>query len=48
MNEQIYDRIVDVVWIDTTQQNADILTEPLAKISFEGLKHRISMGGVKV
>lgn len=46
VNEQIYDGTVEVIWIDTAHQRADIFTKPLGKVLFDGLKRLISMGRV--
>lgn len=46
VNEQIYDKVLDVVWIDSAHQKADIMTKPLGHILFKFFKELIGMGGV--
>lgn len=46
VNEQIYDGNVEVIWIDTTQQRADILTKALGNNLFDIFKRMLGMGRV--
>lgn len=49
VNEQIFDGNIDVLWIDTSQQRADIFTKPLGNILFDGFRRLIcSSSGVQV
>lgn len=43
MNEQIFDGNVEVVWIETVQQHADIFTKALGNILFAGFRRLIGM-----
>lgn len=45
VNEQIYDGNVEVVWVDTAQQRADIFTKPLGHILFDGFRRLICLEG---
>lgn len=44
VNEQVFDGNVVVVWIETTQQRADILTKALGNVLFDMFKRLIGMG----
>lgn len=43
VNEQVYDEILKVMWIDSVQQRADIMTKPLGHVLFNFFKNLIGM-----
>lgn len=45
VSEQIFDDMVEVVWIDTAHRCADIFTKLLGNILFDGFEHLIGMVG---
>lgn len=46
MNKQIYGRVLEVVWIDSSHQEENLTTKPLGHILVKFLKELIGMGGV--
>lgn len=44
VNEQVYDEVLKVMWIDGVQQRADIMTKPLGHVLFNFFKKIIGMG----